>query len=120
MPTQAEDQFGRLRDMLRRFATERDWVQFHSPKNLASAIAVEAAELLEHFQWLSESESKDLSSDRRSMVAEEIADVLLYVIRIADQLNVDLMSTALAKIEANSKKYPVEKVRGSHRKYTDY
>lgn len=108
-----------LRDRLRAFALERDWDQFHSPKNLSAALAVEASELLEHFQWLKEDESFDLSPEKRAKVAEEIADVLLYLVRIADKLDIDVLDAALRKIETNGKKYPVEKAKGSMRKYTD-
>lgn len=108
-----------LRDRLRVFAAERDWDQFHSPKNLAAALSVEAAELLEHFQWLTDADSGALSPEKRAQVAEEIADVLLYLVRIADKLEIDVLDAALAKIEANARKYPVEKARGSMRKYTE-
>ncbi len=106
-----------LRDALRRFAAERDWEQFHSPKNLASALSVEAAELLEHFQWLTEDASRALPAVDRAKVAEELADVLLYLVRLADQLDVDLAAAATAKIARNAAKYPVGKSRGSSRKY---
>ena len=108
-----------LRDRLRIFAAERDWDQFHSPKNLAAALSVEAAELLEHFQWLKEEQSVDLAPAKRAAVGEEIADVLLYLIRIADKLDIDVLDAALKKIEANAKKYPVEKARGKMTKYRD-
>lgn len=112
-------QLEELRDVLRRFAAERDWDQFHSPKNLASALSVEAAELLERFQWLTEEQSKNLAPDAKAKVADEIADVLIYLIRIADKLDVDLVGAAYSKIERNAQKYPVEKSRGSMRKYTE-
>lgn len=108
-----------LRDRLRVFAAERDWEQFHTPKNLAAALSVEAAELLEHFQWLTDSQSADLEPAKKARVAEELADVLLYLVRLADRLDVDLMDAALAKIAANAAKYPVEKAKGSMRKYTE-
>lgn len=108
-----------LRDKLRRFATARDWDQFHSPKNLASALAVEAAELLEPFQWLTEEQSRHLTAAQSQAVREEMADVLLYLIRLADKLDVDLATAASDKIVRNSAKYPVEKARGSNKKYTD-
>ena len=108
-----------LRDAMRRFAAERDWDQFHSPKNLAAALSVEAAELLEHFQWLSEDASRALPDEARGRVAEEMADVLLYLVRLADKLDVDLAAAAVAKIARNAQKYPVEKSRGSSRKYTE-
>jgi dCTP diphosphatase len=113
------DPLGKLRDRLRRFATERDWEQFHSPKNLAIALNVEAAELLEHFQWLTDDASKNLSAPDLARVREELADVLLYLIRLADQLGVDLLAAADAKIDVNARKYPADKARGSNRKYTD-
>src|SRR5512135_3167454 len=106
-----------LRDELRAFAAERDWDQFHSPRNLATALAVEAAELLEPFQWLTEEQSHALPPETRAAVEEEMADVLLYLVRLADKLDVDLAAAARAKIVRNGEKYPVEKARGSSRKY---
>lgn len=106
-----------LRTAVRAFAVERDWDQFHSPKNLAMALSVEAAELLEHFQWLSEPASRDLSSEQRAQVAAEMADVLIYLVRLADKLDVDLLRAAQAKMAVNAGKYPADKVRGSARKY---
>ena len=108
-----------LRDQLRTFASERDWDQFHSPKNLAAALAVEASELLEHFQWLTEAQSQQLPPDALNEVGNEVADVLLYLIRISDKLGIDLIAAAKAKIVLNAEKYPVEKARGSSRKYTE-
>ena len=106
-----------LRDELRRFAAERDWDQFHSPRNLAAALSVEAAELLEPFQWLSDEQSCDLPPETRAAVEQELADVLLYLVRLADRLDVDLVAAAHAKIAHNAVKYPVDKARGSSRKY---
>jgi dCTP diphosphatase len=108
-----------LRGALRRFASDRDWDQFHSPKNLAIALSVEAAELLEHFQWTSEDDPGGLAADRHAKVKEEIADVLLYLVRLADKLNIDLLAAATEKIQVNATKYPVEKARGSSKKYTE-
>jgi dCTP diphosphatase len=108
-----------LRDMLRRFASDRDWDQFHSPKNLAIALNVEAAELLEHFQWMPEGDSAVFTLDQHGKVREEIADVLLYLIRLADKLDIDLLTAATEKIQINAAKYPVEKARGSSKKYTE-
>ena len=108
-----------LRDALRRFAADRDWDQFHSPKNLAIALSVEAAELLEHFQWLSGDASKALPEAKLIEIREEMADVLLYLVRLADKLDVDLVAAAGAKIEVNAKRYPADKARGSSRKYTE-
>lgn len=109
----------RLRDRLRDFASARDWNQFHSPKNLAIALSVEAAELLEHFQWVSEKDSLSMPPDKLGKIDEEMADVFLYLIRLADMLNVDLIQAADRKIDANSRKYPVEKARGNAKKYTE-
>jgi dCTP diphosphatase len=108
-----------LRLELRRFAAERDWDQFHSPKNLAMALSVEAAELLEHFQWLSDAESSALGAEARAKVSEELADVLLYLVRLADKLNVDLATAASEKLKVNAVKYPADKARGSSKKYSD-
>ncbi len=109
-----------LRDKLRTFATERDWEQFHTPKNLSMALMVEAAELIEHFQWLTTEQSSQLSSETKLEVSHEMADVLLYLIRLADTLGVDLMSAAQDKLVLNAEKYPADKVRGSAKKYTEY
>ena len=109
----------KLRDALRQFAHARDWEQFHSPKNLAAALSVEAAELLEHFQWLTEDESKNLSTESRHAVSLEAADVLLYLIRLSDKLNIDLIAAAKEKMLLNAEKYPVDKARGSSKKYDE-
>lgn len=108
-----------LKQALRRFAAERDWDQFHSPKNLASALVVEAAELLERFQWLTEEQSDALSADDKEKVREEIADVFIYLIRLADKLEVDLLQAARDKLAKNAEKYPIDKARGNAKKYTD-
>lgn len=108
-----------LRMQLRQFAAERDWDQFHSPKNLASALSVEAAELLEPFQWLTEEQSRSLPPEKLRAIHQEMADVLIYLVRLADKLDVDLLQAAREKIVENAAKYPVEKARGSMRKYTD-
>jgi dCTP diphosphatase len=107
-----------IRDLLRAFAAERDWDQFHTPKNLATALSVESAELLEHFQWLKDDESRNLSVPVREAVAEEMADVLLYLVRLADKLDVDLAEAARRKIALNAIKYPADLARGSAVKYT--
>ena len=106
-----------LRDRLRLFAAERDWEQFHTPKNLAAAMTVEAAELLEHFQWLTAEQSASLDEPVRAEVADEMADVLLYLVRLADKLDVSLHDAALDKLVRNAAKYPVDKARGHARKY---
>jgi NTP pyrophosphatase (non-canonical NTP hydrolase) len=104
---------------LRKFAQERDWDQFHSPKNLASALSVEAAELLEHFQWLTEEQSRVLSNDKKAAVSQELADVFLYLLNLSDKLGIDLILAAKRKIEINAAKYPVERAKGSMKKYTE-
>ncbi len=109
-----------LRDKLRAFAEARDWDQFHSPKNLSMALMVEVAELMEHFQWLTEQQSVSLSPDIKDAVAEELADILLYLVRLSDKLEVDLKEAALHKLEKNAAKYPAEQVRGSAKKYSEY
>lgn len=108
-----------LQTALREFAREREWEQFHSPKNLAAALSVEAAELLEHFQWLTEAQSNDLPGDKREQVAEELADVLIYVLQLADKLDIDPVDAAWRKTEANGRKYPVERAKGRITKYTE-
>jgi dCTP diphosphatase len=114
-----DDSLRELRDALRRFAAERDWEQFHSPKNLAMALSVEAAELLEHFQWLSEDASTRLEREELDKIGQEMADVLLYLIRLADKLDVDLLQAAMRKMQSNEAKYPADKARGNSRKYTE-
>jgi NTP pyrophosphatase (non-canonical NTP hydrolase) len=109
-----------LRRRLRAFAAARDWDQFHSPKNLAMALIVEAAELVEHFQWLTEAQSAALPPEKRAAVGDELADVLVYVVRIADRLDIDLLDAVSAKLVHNETKYPADRVKGSARKYTEY
>ena len=108
-----------LTESLRKFAQERDWDQFHSPKNLAMALSVEVAEIVEHFQWLTQAESNNLDPAKLSEIREEIADVMIYLIRLADRLEIDPVQAAKEKIRLNEKKYPVEKARGNAAKYTD-
>ncbi|SCX56519.1 nucleotide pyrophosphohydrolase [Variovorax sp. EL159] len=96
-----------LNQALREFAKARDWEPFHSPKNLASALSVEAAELLEHFQWLTEAQSRSLSPEKRAEVGTEIADVFLYLLQLADKLGIDLVEAAKSKMVQNAIKYPV-------------
>jgi NTP pyrophosphatase (non-canonical NTP hydrolase) len=105
---------------LKKFADDRNWNQFHSPKNLSMALSVEAAELLEHFQWLSEQESLSLNETKKNAVATEIADVLIYLIRISDILNIDLSEAVNSKMKLNTEKYPADKVYGNSKKYTEY
>ena len=106
--------------VLRQFAEDRDWDQFHAPKNLAIALSVEASELLEIFQWMPDRDSRDLAPDIRARVTEELADVFLYLVRLADKLDVDLMGAAHSKLVTNALKYPVATARGTSKKYTDF
>lgn len=101
------------------FVEERDWAQFHSPKNLAMALGGEVGELIEHFQWLTEEQSRDLSDKAREAVRAELADVQIYLLLLARKLNMDLLQAANDKLEANARKYPSDKARGNARKYTD-
>ena len=109
-----------LRDLVREFVSERDWDQFHTPKNLATALAVEAAELLEHFQWLKTGAMDELPEAKREQVRHELADVLVYLIRLADKMDVNLHDAVIDKMKINREKYPAEKVRGDSRKYSEY
>lgn len=109
-----------ISERLLQFARERDWEQFHAPKNLAMALAVEAAEIMEHFQWLSEQQSEQLSPEKRREVAYEIADVFIFTLRLAQRLDINLTEVVEAKIRINEEKYPADKVRGSAKKYTEY
>ena len=115
--TTATDHLEILRTRMAAFAAERDWDQFHNPKNLAMALAGEAGELLEHFQWLTFEQAANLAPDARAEVAMECADVLLFLVRPADKLNIDLAAAAQRKLELNALKYPVEKSRGVATKY---
>lgn len=113
----SDDRLTQLRDALRAFAAERDWEQFHTPKNLAMALTGEVGELVEHFQWLSPEQSVALAPQAREEVALEMADVLLYLVRLADVLDIDLVQAAERKIEINAGRYPADLARGHPRKY---
>ena len=108
-----------LRDKLREFTEARDWNQFHSPKNLSMALSAEAAELLEIFQWLTEEQSRNLDARSKDAARDEIADVLLYLVRLADQLGIDPVAEAHRKLADNERKYPADKARGNAKKYTE-
>lgn len=114
------DSLNDLRARIDAFVQERDWAQFHTPKNLAMAMIVEAAELVEQFQWDTPQESQQLTPEKREAVSHEIADTFVYLLRIAEVLKIDLIEATNAKIELNAKKYPVEKARGSNARYTEY
>lgn len=114
------DPIRELTEAQRAFAKARDWEQFHTPRNLAAAMSVEAAEVLEHFQWLTDAQSAQLDPARREAVGHELADVLLYLLRLSDVLGIDLVAAARAKLALNAARYPADKVRGSSRKYDEY
>ena len=105
---------------LREFAKERDWDKYHSPKNLSMALSVEVAELVEHFQWAKEEESANPKPQKIEQIKDEIGDILIYLVRIADKLGIDPLESANQKLEKNKKKYPVHLVKGKSNKYTDY
>ena len=115
-----QGEFARLRELVRVFVDERDWDQFHTPKNLSAALSVEAAELLEHFQWLQHGRIDELGADKLEQVRHEMADVLVYLVRLADKLDVDLPAAVEEKMILNRAKYPADKVRGDARKYHQY
>lgn len=108
-----------LQAALRRFAEERDWQQFHTPKNLAASISIEAGELLEQFQWLTDEQSSQLTPERSAQISHEIADVLLYLLQLSDKLGIDPIEAARQKLEINAAKYPADRARGSSKKYTE-
>ncbi len=108
-----------LTNKIRTFAQKRDWEQFHSAKNLAMALSVEVAEIVEHFQWLTQAESNNLDPVKLAAIKEEIADVMIYLTRLADRLGIDPVQAAEEKLRLNEKKYPVEKAKGNAAKYTD-
>jgi NTP pyrophosphatase (non-canonical NTP hydrolase) len=114
------DSIDALRVRVNAFVEERDWAQFHSPKNLAMAMIVEAAEVVEHFQWMTESDSRQLDAETKAQVGQELADTFVYLMRIAEVCGIDLIAAANAKIDLNAQKYPVEKCKGSNDKYTKY
>jgi len=118
--TMSKDSLAELTDRLRRFAAERDWEQFHSPKNLAMGVAAEAGELVAEFQWLDGQDSYRPDAERLERIRQEAADVLLYLVRLADRLDFDLVEAANTKIALNARKYPVERARGSAKKYDQF
>lgn len=108
-----------LRDQLRTFARERDWEQFHTPKNLACAISVEAAELLQHFQWDAPTTVGDISDGKRGAIGSELADVLIYIVRLADVLDIELRTAIEAKLVKNALRYPAHLAKGKSQKYSE-
>ncbi|MCW9046949.1 MAG: nucleotide pyrophosphohydrolase [Gammaproteobacteria bacterium] len=108
-----------LKLRLRDFAEARDWDQFHSPKNLSMALSAEVAEIVEHFQWLTEEQSKTLPKVKLKEVETELADTFIYLVRLADKLDIDLLKAAEDKITGNEQRYPVDKAKGNAKKYTE-
>lgn len=117
---QQSDSLEQLRRQLAAFADKRDWQKFHSPKNLCMALIAEAAELVEIFQWLTEEQSWQLEAEKKQDVSQELADILIYLIRTADQLDIDLIASALNKIKINEQRYPVDKVHGKAMRAEEY
>lgn len=109
-----------IREIMRQFVSERDWDKFHTPKNLATALSVEASELLEPFQWLVSGDKSELDEVKLTAIRHEMADVLVYLVRLADKLDVDLLQAVQEKMVLNRAKYPADKVRGDARKYSEY
>lgn len=118
--TPSEDSIEQLKARVNAFVEARDWSQFHSPKNLAMAMIVEAAEVVEHFQWMTEADSRQLDAEKKEQVGQELSDTFVYLLRIAEVCGIDLIDAANKKIDLNAKKYPVEKAKGSNAKYTEY
>lgn len=116
----AEGGVNELIERIRRFVRERDWEKFHSPKNLAMALSVEVAEIVELFQWLTPEESAELPAEKRASLRQEIGDVLIYLLNLADRLDIDALAAAREKLEINARKYPVSLVKGQGKKYTEY
>lgn len=114
-----ENDFDKLRLRLVEFANARDWAKFHSPKNLACALTVEASELLEHFQWMKEDESRNLEPQKLADVESELADIFCYLIYLSEQLGVDVLKATAKKIDMNEMRYPIEKSKGNSKKYTE-
>ncbi|MEJ2143093.1 MAG: nucleotide pyrophosphohydrolase [Gammaproteobacteria bacterium] len=112
--------YDELQQRLKEFAVDRNWEQFHSPKNIAMALSGEAGELIEHFQWLTEQQSYELDPDKKQEVALEMADIFIYLLRLAERLDINLVEKVYEKIEINEKRYPVDKVQGSSKKYNEY
>lgn len=118
--SESPDRLQQLSQQLRDFARARNWEQFHSPKNLAMALIAEAAELVEHFQWLTEDQSQDLDPAKKEAVAMELADILIYLLRCAERLDIDLLAAAERKMMLNEQRYPVDKVFGDARRASEY
>ena len=113
-------EFDELKEKIRKFVAERDWDQYHTPKNLSMALIAECGELVEHFQWLTEAESADITPEGLEEISHEIADVFVYLLRLSDKLGIDMVEAVNHKMLLNEEKYPADEVRGSAKKYTEY
>ncbi|MCW8907837.1 MAG: nucleotide pyrophosphohydrolase [Sedimenticola sp.] len=120
MNDDSRDSLQKLNERLLAFARERDWEQFHSPKNLSMALIAECAELVEHFQWLTQEQTRALSPEKHEQVAMELADILIYLVRIAERLDIDLIESANRKIDINRQRYPKDRVYGDSRRADEY
>jgi len=120
MPDFIEQNINSIIQRIRDIAEARDWDQFHSPKNLTMALSAEVSEIIEHFQWLTEEQSENLPQNKLKEVETELADTLIYLIRLADKLDIDLLNATLNKIKINEQKYPVDKAKGNAKKYTEF
>ena len=116
----SKDSLTELTSKLKDFAVRRDWEQFHSPKNLAMALSGEAGELLEHFQWLTEQQSQQIEANKKQEVAYEMADILIYLLRLSERLDIDLVAAAYEKMAINEERYPADKVKGDFRRAEEY
>lgn len=120
MITKNQQSLSNLSVQLVEFAQQRDWEQFHSPKNISMALAGEVGELLEHFQWLTEAQSYELGTDKKQAVALEMADILIYLLRLGERLDIDVLDAAYRKMAINAQRYPAEKVKGDARRADEY
>ena len=114
-----ETDFDRIKRMVRQFVVEREWDQFHTPKNLSMALIVEAAEMVEHFQWLTEEQSSNLDQKKLAEIELELADIQIYLLSLAEKLQLDVIAAVEKKLALNAQKYPVDKAKGSSKKYTE-
>jgi dCTP diphosphatase len=120
METMSDSEFNRIKKKVHQFTADRNWNQFHSPKNLSMALIVEVAEMVEHFQWLTEEQSGKLNQEKLAEIELELADIQIYLISLAAKLQLDLIAAVDKKLALNAQKYPVEKARGNSKKYTEY
>lgn len=120
MSKKSEQSLPHLSNQLLKFAQTRDWEQFHSPKNISMALAGEVGELLEHFQWLTEAQSQHLSAEKKEAVALEMADILIYLLRLGERLDIDVLDAAYRKTAINERRYPADRVKGDARRADEY